>query len=501
MNIYDVVVVGSGISSLTAANLLAKKGLSVCVLEQYKKPGGYLHSFKRFNHFYETGAHYSGALDEGQPFHTLLKYLGIYDPELFIPLDPEGFDVFNFPHFEYAFPKGYASVVQSLTELFPNEKESISRFFGMIETTVRDFQTYHYSLEANLESLIEGLETSLKKVVCSLFREPRLQSLLYGHCYLHGVFPEDISFSLHALVMDSIIRGPYGFKLGGDVLANRFKTRLESFGGVLKLGAKVVKLHTEDRLITEVELASGERIRGKTVVSGVHPKETFRWLDSDCLPPLFHRRIQKIQESEAIFGIYAEMSSEVPLSRTRNYYYFNSDDPVELLKVNSPEGIPRLVFVCCPDREGKQISSSWPLTFHAPGPFSWFSQWKQSQTGRRAPEYRGFKGELAEKVLDFVDGRVPGLRKAVGRYETSTALTNLYFNGSEEGSGYGIYHSMENTGLRAIGPRTRIKNLLLTGQNTLIPGLLGAATSGLRTAGELVGLGSFISDLIKVRDS
>jgi all-trans-retinol 13,14-reductase len=501
MKQYEVVLVGSGISSLTAALILAKRGKKVCVLEQYKKPGGYLHSFKRFSHVYETGAHYAGALEPGQPFHTLLSYLGIYDPDLFIPLDPSGFDVFSFPDFEYAFPKGYAAIVDSLSTLFPTDAKGIDDYFRTVQTTVRDFQTYHYSLKLDLGRLLEGLDLSLGKAVRSRIQTPRLQTILFGHCYLHGVQPDDISFSLHALVLDSILRGSCGFRLGGDAMAKRFTDQIEAHGGEIRTASRVVKLHAEQRTATEVELFSGERIRAKQFISGAHPRETFRWVDRSLVPDVFSRRLEKLRESEAIFGVYADMEHQVGISRLRNYYFFSSSHPQAFLKVNEPSETPSMVFVCRPDRQAGSELDRYPLTFHAPGPYRWFSEWEKSTTGRRAPEYKNLKQNLAEKVIGLVDSRVPGLRHAVKRFETSTALTNVFYNGSNQGSGYGIYHSMDATGMRALGPRTRLKNLFLTGQNTLIPGLLGAATSGLRTAGELVGLDSLLTDLIRLRDA
>ena len=261
MKSYDVIVIGSGISSLTCATILSQRGMSVCVLEQYKKPGGYLHSFKRFNLTYETGAHYVGAMDPGQPFHTLLNYLGVYDSELFVPLDPDGFDEFHFPSFNYAFPKGYPAVVASLQELFPEEAQSIGKYFAMMADVVKHFHTYNYSLEMDVNKLIGILDTSLEKVVREHVRDPRLQAILFGHCYLHGVEPCDISFGLHALVLDSMIQGPYGFRVGGDSLANRFVKRIEAAGGVVRMGVGVTRLHTSGGEVSSYSAVSNGALR------------------------------------------------------------------------------------------------------------------------------------------------------------------------------------------------------------------------------------------------
>ncbi|GAB3531325.1 C-3',4' desaturase CrtD [Pontibacter brevis] len=79
---YDVVLIGSGFGSLSAAALLAKRGLKVGVLEQAKYPGGSSSSFKRKGYWFETGATTLVGLDEHMPLRYLLQKTGITFPLL-----------------------------------------------------------------------------------------------------------------------------------------------------------------------------------------------------------------------------------------------------------------------------------------------------------------------------------------------------------------------------------------------------------------------------------
>ena len=497
MSKWDVVIIGSGISSLTCAALLAKKGKSVCVLEQYNKPGGYLHCFSRFGERFDTGAHYVGAMDEGQPFRTLLEYLDVFDEDHFVALDPDGFDVFRFPTFQVQFPKGYDGVIRALTQQFPQEKVGIQAYFDMIRNVVARFPTYQFNPASDIEMPTEALETSLATTVERLTSNPQLQCVFFSYCIHHGVRPEDVPFGFHAIVTDSLIRGAYGLRHGGDSVARKFVERIEKGGGKVKLNTRVARLVTKDKLITEVITEDGESFEADWVISGIHPKATFGLVsEPDILSPAFRGRIANLKESTGIFGVYAACTTDMPLNPLRNYYYFGSENPKAFLESTSPT-TPGAVFVSSGTRILREGQKTLPVSFHSSSPIEWFDQWRATAYGARPQDYKSLKDELAEGIFELVERYQPGVRASIKQFVTSSPLTNLHFNGSEDGSSYGIYHSMQNTGARSLGPRTRILNLLLTGQNCLFPGLLGAAVSALRTSGHVVGIKPVLTELNK----
>ena len=74
-DVYDVIVVGAGLGGMTAASLLAQRGLSVLMIDQQNKPGGACTSFKREDHVFDVGAAMLYGFGEKgfRPFYFLMK--------------------------------------------------------------------------------------------------------------------------------------------------------------------------------------------------------------------------------------------------------------------------------------------------------------------------------------------------------------------------------------------------------------------------------------------
>ena len=58
----DVIIIGSGISGLTAAAILAAKDRKVVIIEKQPRIGGALKRFRRSNIPFDVGFHYTGCL-------------------------------------------------------------------------------------------------------------------------------------------------------------------------------------------------------------------------------------------------------------------------------------------------------------------------------------------------------------------------------------------------------------------------------------------------------
>jgi len=119
MSRYDTVIIGAGISGLTAALVLAKNGKKVALIEQKEYLAPLLRRFKRSGAWCDPGFHYSGGLEQNGTLSVLFKYLGIDQHIETIPLPQKSFDIIFLNGQEYCLPYGYAELQNYLCLKFP----------------------------------------------------------------------------------------------------------------------------------------------------------------------------------------------------------------------------------------------------------------------------------------------------------------------------------------------------------------------------------------------
>ena len=114
------------------------------------------------------------------------------------------------------------------------------------------------------------------------------------------------------------------------------------------------------------------------------------------------------------------------------------------------------------------------------------SKWSDTNVEHRGEEYKKFKEEKAKKLLSKLEEDFPGINKCIENYYTSSPLTYRDYTGTEGGSMYGVAKDVTLTVSNRVPHKTKIPNLLLTGQNINSHGMLGVIVGAIVTCSELL---------------
>ncbi len=496
---YDVVIIGSGLGGLACGAILAREGKSVCVLEKNKQIGGALQTFVRQRVIFDSGVHYVGGLDEGQNLNQLFKFLGIMGKMKLRKLDEDCFDAILFKDDPkiYRYAQGYDRFIASLVAEFPEEEEGIRRYCDQIREVCSKFPLYNLRSGDYFEK-VNVLEIDTQTLLESITTNKKLQNVLAGTSLLYAGEPYKTPFYVHALVINSYIESSWRFVDGGSQIAIALTREIVSRGGKCIKHAKVVKLVEENGTVTHALTDDGKRYDGKLFISNVHPTKTLELLETDMIKKAFRTRLNSLENSISTFFVNIVLKKNTLPYLNHNYYYFDESDAWSVLNYTDetwPKGYA--LYYAATSKNEKYADGVTVMTYMR---YDEVKQWQHTFNTvtneiSRGEDYEAFKKERAERLFKLVEQRFPGFTDAIESYYAATPLSVRDYIGTDDGSLYGVVKDYKEPMRTFISPRTKIPNLLLTGQNLNLHGILGVTVSAISTCSEILGKDYLVSKI------
>ncbi len=484
MERYDVVIIGSGLGGLECATMLSREGFGVCVLEKNPVAGGCLQSFTCRGRLLDTGIHYIGSMDPGQTLHQYFRYFGVLDKLKMRRLDAEAFDVIRIGDREFSYAMGYEQFLRVLCKEFPHESDNIRHYCDGIRKVGRMIDPEYLRQGKISAGGMEYLEVSGSEYIDRMVGDPLLRDVLGGNNVLYGGIRGRTSLYHLAMVNHSNIEGAYRFVDGSQQLADALVGQILCQGGVVRTGCEVVSMKEERGKIARIGLRGGEQLEADWVISDLHPACTFDLLEKT---PLVRQallsRLHALPNSYGMFSLYLLMEPNRFPYFNRNYYIHRTKDVW-----SGPQGSSYAPILVGAQLSGDNPAYADVVTLLCPMLASEVAAWQGTRPGRRGLEYERFKEKKAGEMLDVVSPLFPGLEESVQSMFATTPLSYADYTGTPEGSAYGIVKDCRNPFVTLVSVRTRIPNLLLTGQNPNAHGVLGVTLTAALTCSELLGM-------------
>ncbi|MDR1745664.1 MAG: NAD(P)/FAD-dependent oxidoreductase [Tannerella sp.] len=491
MERYDAVIIGAGLGGLQCGFILAKNGMKVCIVEKNSKIGGCLQTFRRNDSFFDTGFHYVGGLGEGEPLHRLFRYFGLLDLP-WHPLDREAYDEVVIGNQHFFFANGYERFIERLVEPFPAQRKNLMNYTSFLkevgEHLFEPFAT-GYSQDAYTFSLFAR---SAYEFMNEMIDDPLLRKVLSGASLKMELNAATLPLYTFAQINHSFMQSAWRLQGGGMQIAESLARQIRGMGGEIRTGAAVTRLTESNGRLAEVEINGEERIAGDWVISDVHPAHTLSLIDeTKRLRPVYRKRIASLSNTFGMFTVQLRLKPGYVPYLNRNVYIHRQE--TDLWRF-APEQPLSSVLVSCYVPETKD-GYAQQMDLLAPVDWNRMAEWKAKPAGRRGKAYDALKTALAQECIGLAARHIPGLRDGISEIYTSTPLTYAHYTNTVEGSAYGIRKDCERPEYTVLTPRTPVPNLLLTGQNLNLHGVLGVSVTSFLTCAEILGRETAIKDL------
>lgn len=498
---FDVVIIGSGLGGLSCAAILSREGMKVCVLEKNRQFGGSLQIFSRDKVIFDTGVHYIGGMNPGQNLYQYFNYFGLSKNLRLHKLDEDGFDHISFRNdpVVYKHAQGYDRFMDTLCSYFPEERNAIIAYCRRIQEICDAFPMYR--IQEGKKDLFNAdfLTIDTSAYLNSITSNQKLRNVLAGSNPLYAGEADKTPLYVHALVVNSYIESAYRCVDGSGQISKLLVEQIKANGGEVFNYAQGVKFHFKQDKIDSIELQDGRRIEGRNFISGIDIHKTLDMIEPGFIRAAYRNRIYSLENSTSVFILYLVLEKGSLPYFNHNLYHYHDDNvwsSINYKKESWPES-----FSVFPQYSSKNPSDCDSIIVMAYMHYIEVEQWKDTvniipnHRQDRGASYEDFKEDRSQKLIKALEQRMPGIKSKIVSYYSSTPLTYRDYIGTRDGTLYGIKKDYRDPLKTFITPRTKISNLLLTGQNLNLHGVLGVTVSSVVTCSELLGRDYLLSKI------
>lgn len=312
-----VVIIGGGISGLTAGIYLQFAGFETIILEKNRVPGGECMGWKREGFTIDNCIRWLTDSKDGSHMNQLWKNIGMLGGDVKL-YERDAFFSFSMNGKTVTFWRDLERTRQELLELAPEDTENIEKLI----TNVRKAECRHVPIQKPMDKM--GIKDFMK-MAASMKEVPAVEKAYKGMSItdLAASFKNPIiSKALRQMVFEdnrassfifsyaAITGGNGDIPLGGSLAASlRIADRYRLLGGELRLGTPVRNVVINKNRATGVVLEGGYQIEADYVICATDVNHIFtRLLPNKYMPKSLKERFKDTDNYSIYSGFHVAFS-------------------------------------------------------------------------------------------------------------------------------------------------------------------------------------------------
>lgn len=452
---YDVVVIGSGLAGLTGANVLAKAGYSVLLLEHHYQLGGMATWFKR------RGGHIFDISLHGFPVGMVKSCRKYWTREIADSIVQLKGIRFENPQFSLRTTFDRQDFTRIITEKFGISQETVDEFF----TTARKMNFYD-DQSLTTRELFQRFFPGRSDVV-RLLMEPIT--------YANGSTLDDPAITYGIVFSNFMSKGVYTFQGGTDALIGKMRAELERNGVDIRIRSLVEGIDiSPDRRVQGVWV-NGRFIRAGAVFSNANIKSTIlRLAGEDHFDQEYVEEARAVRLNNSSCQVYIALKPGVGFDDCGDLLFHSEHEGFDIEAMMSKEVSSRTFSFYYP--ETRPGSDRWLIVSSTNARFEDWAPLPED-------EYQRDKQHLCETTLDCLEQYVPGIREKADWVEASTPRTFQHYTRHVHGASFGT--KFEGLKVSQTLPE-QVEGLFHAGSvGIIMSGWLGAVNYGVIVANEV----------------
>lgn len=406
---YDVVVIGSGLGGLTSANVLAKCGYSVLLVEQHYKLGGLATWFRRpKGHIFDISLH-------GFPFgmkKSCRKYWTQEIHDSIVQLESIRFDN---PEFSLSTTFDTNDFTRIMTEEFGIPRETVDSFFQ----TVRGMN-YYDDQSMTTRQLFERFFPGNSRAV-RLLMEPI--------AYANGSTLDDPAITYGIVFSNFMHKGVFTFQGGTDLLVEKMQAELVRNGVDIRVRCPVEKILVDSKQRIRGVRVHGREIPARAVVSNANVKLTVEKLvGAEHFEDGFFSECESVRLNNSSCQVYIGIKQGESFDRIGDLFFTSVHPEFDSQKLLDIDSTSRTFSFYYPDTR-----PGWDRYMVVCSTNARYSDWMQLSE----QDYAAKKKWLADTTVDVLESYLPGIRPKISHLEVATPRTFRHYTWHLQGASFG----------------------------------------------------------------